>query len=140
METFSGNLEESRHGRSSTEDSEGTTVVGPYSVDVFMTSMASGIEILVDELLIMNIKLNRSINTIIDKYEEILKKEMKAFLDLLEPIFYNMREAENTYSQVLTENVKLVVNNTQKLIPKMFLNRFENRYDVLDFSKIHYIF
>lgn len=138
MATFTGNQGESYHDRPSKDGFEGMTLVEQYSIDVFMSCMSSGVNVLTDELLIMNIKLNRSINTIIDKYENILKEEMKAFLDSLEPIFFNMREAENTYSQVLTENVKLVVNNVHKLIPKMFLNKFENRYDI--FSKICYSF
>lgn len=126
MDTLSENLDMS-NSRSTINESKGRSVLEQYSIGVFISCIESGIDILIDRLLIMNIKTHRSIMMMINIYENILQEEIKAFLDSLISTFFNLREAENTYAQVLTENVKLVVNNTQKLIPTMFLNKFENR-------------
>lgn len=97
------------------------------SVETVISFLESEIHSLTDRLHVTNIQMNRSISLMIYKYENILQEQVKEYYDLLVPIFFNLRETENAYSQVLTENVKLVVNNTQKLIPKVFMSRFENR-------------
>lgn len=80
-----------------------------------------------DRLHIINIYMNKTITVLINKFEKVLEDELKIYLESLIPLFLNMKEIESTYSQVLNENLKNIMNRSDKAIPKEYMTYFENR-------------
>jgi len=85
------------------------------------------LETITERLNINNIYINKSIMSMISKYEKILEDEIKTFLELLVPIFFNMLEEKKNYLQTLSDLVKFDVNNPHKRLPKFLTDHFEDR-------------
>lgn len=98
-----------------------------FSIETFIDVSECEIIALKRKLHEKNIYINKSITDMISKYTNIVEEELKLFLELLVPIFFNMRETVSTYSEILSENIRLAVNNPIKVIPKEFINQFGNR-------------
>lgn len=97
------------------------------SFDNFVAALEDDIIALTDRLHTNNIYMNRCIVSMISKYQKLLDEELKSFLELIGPIFFNMREAESTYSKILVESVKQVISNPRKIISDYFMNYFKNK-------------
>lgn len=97
------------------------------SVESLISAFDDELLSLTDRLHVKNMYMNKSIVAMIGKFEKILDDEFKLFVELLIPIFFNLREVENTYASELTDNVKVFVNNPKKVITKDFMDHFENR-------------
>jgi len=111
-----------------TEDSDEIENVGEqFSIDSFIAVSEFEIIALKTKLHEKNIYMNKSITDMISKYTNFVEVELKSFLELLVPIFFNMREIVSVYSEILSENIRLAVNNPIKVIPKEFINHFGNR-------------
>lgn len=98
-----------------------------FSIESFIAVSEFEIIALKTKLHEKNIYMNKSITDMISKYTNFVEVELKSFLELLVPIFFNMREIVSTYSEILSENIRLAVNNPIKVIPKEFINQFGNR-------------
>lgn len=98
-----------------------------FSIESFIAVFEEEVIALKKKLHSRNIYMNKSIMDMISKYTKIVEEELKLFLELLVPIFFNMRDIVYTYSEKLNENVRLVVNNPVKVIPNEFINHFGNR-------------
>lgn len=83
---------------------------------------------LTDKLHNNNIYMNESIMSMISKYESVLEDKSKSFNESVAIIYYNIREAENKYTQVLNENINLFFENPTRAIPVKIINHFESRY------------
>jgi len=97
------------------------------SIDTFIAVSEFEIIALKTKLHEKNIYMNKSITDMISKYTNFVEVELKSFLELLVPMFFNMREIVSTYSEILSENIRLAVNNPIKVIPKEFINHFGDR-------------
>lgn len=97
------------------------------SVESLISAFDDELLSLTDRLHVKNMYMNKSIVAMIGKFEKILDDEFKLFVELLIPIFFNLREVENAYASELTDNVKVFVNNPKKVITKDFMDHFENR-------------
>jgi len=98
-----------------------------FSIESFIAISEFEIIALKTKLHEKNIYMNKSITDMISKYTNFVEVELKSFLELLVPMFFNMREIVSTYSEILSENIRLAVNNPIKVIPKEFINHFGNR-------------
>jgi len=98
-----------------------------FSIESFVSVSEGDIIIMKRKLHQKNIYMNKTIMDLISKYTKLVEEELKLFLELLVPIFFNMRAIISTYSEILSENVRLAVNNPIKIIPKEFINHFGNR-------------
>lgn len=98
----------------------------PIVSDSFVSIFQNKIMILTDYLSYININMSTTIVALIEKVEKVLETEIGMFLDLLTPIFFNMREVENQYSIVLSRNVKLKLESHNRIIPDMFIQHFKN--------------
>lgn len=98
-----------------------------FSIESFVSVSESDIIIMKRKLHKKNIYMNKTIMDLISKYTKLVEEELKLFLELLVPIFFNMRAIISTYSEILSENVRLAVNNPIKIIPKEYINHFGNR-------------
>ncbi|XP_060860159.1 dynein regulatory complex subunit 3 [Metopolophium dirhodum] len=103
-----------------------------FSIESFIAISEFEIIALKTKLHEKNIYMNKSITDMISKYTNFVEVELKSFLELLVPIFFNMREIVSTYSEILSENIRLAVNNPIKVIPKEFINHFGNRFSIND--------
>ncbi|KAL4127254.1 hypothetical protein QTP88_011433 [Uroleucon formosanum] len=103
-----------------------------FSIESFIAVSEFEIIALKTKLHEKNIYMNKSITDMISKYTNFVEVELKSFLELLVPIFFNMREIVSTYSEILSENIRLAVNNPIKVIPKEFINQFGNRFSIND--------
>ncbi|XP_050436539.1 dynein regulatory complex subunit 3-like [Adelges cooleyi] len=92
------------------EHSDGGGVYA-VSVEVLEQSFADETEALCFRLHLNNFYMNKSIVTMIGKYEKNLEDILKIFLEPLVERFADLREVENDYSQALSESVKMVLNN-----------------------------
>lgn len=97
------------------------------SRESFVSILKDEIAYLCDQLHIINIYMNKTIKLLINRFEKILEDEMKLYLESLDPIFFNIKEIENTYSQTLTDNMKYIMNKSDKVIPIEFMNYFGSR-------------
>jgi len=98
-----------------------------FSIESFIAVSEFEIIALKTKLHEKNIYMNKSITDMISKYTNFVEVELKSFLELLVPMFFNIREIVSTYSEILSENIRLAVNNPIKVIPKEFINHFGNR-------------
>jgi len=98
-----------------------------FSIETFIVVSEYEIIALKRKLHEKNIYMNKSITDMISKYTNFVEEELKSFLELLVPIFFNLREIVSTYSEILNENIRLAVNNPIKVIPKEFINQFGDR-------------
>ncbi|XP_025192320.1 dynein regulatory complex subunit 3-like [Melanaphis sacchari] len=103
-----------------------------FSIESFVSVTEDEIIVLKRKLHEKNIYMNKTIMDMISKYTKFVEEELKLFLELLVPIFFNMRAIISTYTEILSENVRLAVNNPIKIIPKEFINHFENRFVIND--------
>ncbi|KAE9536918.1 hypothetical protein AGLY_006725 [Aphis glycines] len=103
-----------------------------FSIESFVSVSEGDIIIMKRKLHKKNIYMNKTIMDLISKYTKLVEEELKLFLELLVPIFFNMRAIISTYSEILSENVRLAVNNPIKIIPKEFINHFGNRFAIND--------
>lgn len=95
--------------------------------DNLVPNFKKELEVISYRLNIINIYMNRSITTMINKYETFLQDELKIFLESITPIVFKMLEHKNDNFHVLAENVKYDVNNPHKTIPKQFMDHFGDR-------------
>ncbi|CAI6355880.1 unnamed protein product [Macrosiphum euphorbiae] len=102
------------------------------SIDTFIAVSEFEIIALKTKLHEKNIYMNKTITDMISKYANFVEVELKSFLELLVPMFFNMREIVSTYSEILSENIRLAVNNPIKVIPKEFINHFGDRFSIND--------
>jgi len=98
-----------------------------FSIETFIAVSEYEIIALQRKLHEKNIYMNKSITDMISKYTNFVEEELKSFLELLVPIFFNLREIVSTYSEILNENIRLAVNNPIKVIPKEFITQFGDR-------------
>lgn len=89
-----------------------------------LTVLENELKQVVDRLRERNIYMNECILSMIGKYDKILEEDIKSFLESLNPMFYNMREVENTYSQVLVDSIKIYMDNPNKKIPEEILTYY----------------
>lgn len=82
---------------------------------------------LADYLSYININMNSANLKLIKNIEDVLDNEIKAFSDLVAPIFSNMREVEFKYSKKLSRNVKSVLGNPNLVVPERFMQHFKNK-------------
>lgn len=98
-----------------------------FSIETFIVVSEYEIITLKRKLHEKNIYMNKTITDMISKYTNFVEEELKSFLELLVPIFFNLREIVSNYSEILSENIRLAVNNPIKVIPKEFINQFGDR-------------
>jgi len=98
-----------------------------YLIESFVSVSEKNIIAMNKKLHQKNIYMNKTIMDLISKYTKFVEEELKSFLELLVPIFFNMRAVISTYTEILSENVRLAVNNPIKVIPKEFINHFGSR-------------
>lgn len=98
-----------------------------YLIESFVSVSEKNIIAMKKKLHQKNIYMNKTIMDLISKYTKFVEEELKSFLELLVPIFFNMRAVISTYTEILSENVRLAVNNPIKVIPKEFINHFGSR-------------
>jgi len=98
-----------------------------FSIETFIVVSEYEIIALKRKLHEKNIYMNKTITDMISKFTNFVEEELKSFLELLVPIFFNLREIVSTYSEILSENIRLAVNNPIKVIPKEFINQFGDR-------------
>jgi hypothetical protein len=98
-----------------------------FSIESFVSVSEDNIIAMKKKLHQKNIYMNKTIMDLISKYTKFVEEELKSFLELLVPIFFNMRAVISTYTEILSENVRLAVNNPIKVIPKEFINHFGSR-------------
>ncbi|XP_060845868.1 dynein regulatory complex subunit 3-like [Rhopalosiphum padi] len=103
-----------------------------YLIESFVSVSEKNIIAMKKKLHQKNIYMNKTIMDLISKYTKFVEEELKSFLELLVPIFFNMRAVISTYTEILSENVRLAVNNPIKVIPKEFINHFGSRFSIND--------
>lgn len=81
------------------------------SLSTLESAFAEETEMLCFRLHTNNFYMNKSITTMIGKYEKNLEDVLKVFLEPLVDKFAELRDTENDYAQILSENVKIIANN-----------------------------
>lgn len=112
----------------SNEQLTASTYDAPFeSHECFERMLKKEVKSLTNRLHRNNDYVNECVMSQIKKYERKLDDELKSFLELTVPIFFNIREAETMYSDVLVDSLKNDVNNPRRKIPEKVLNYFEKR-------------